>query len=94
MSKKSPSQSATRRTPSRGKKLAAVKPAEVTRAGRHKRREREARSRQDMCPICAKPFQKHELLIKYFRWEVEASERLAHQVCLVRASQVEQNTAG
>ena len=97
MSKKPTSRSATRRAPSRHKKLAskqsAVQPvAEVPGAG-HKRREKGARTRQDICPFCVMPFEKNELITQYFFWEVEASERLAHPACLVRVSELDQNKA-
>lgn len=45
---------------------------------------------QDMCPICAEPFQKDHVLVRYVTWgESTPVERLGHLDCVLFLSKTE-----
>jgi hypothetical protein len=46
-------------------------------------------AKQDMCPICAKPFQKGEFLIRCREWGGKELRFLAHIDCALLLSQRE-----
>ncbi|GKV81391.1 hypothetical protein PEC106664_21650 [Pectobacterium carotovorum subsp. carotovorum] len=49
-------------------------------------------NKQDMCPICTKPFQKEEVIIQYLTWagkEASSIPKLGHLDCVLYLSKTE-----